>query len=196
MTHSLHLRFTDHCNATRYLNPALQTRNNQVFRVLVRNWKNNDSLITNMFGYFQMAWYRNLTGRFCGVVSRSIYELRRILTSLLHTKKKKKQKETNQDTRTSYKKSNIWSRVRKWLNRSGRLHYGSATNQTFSNMYIVQDPFSGGWTLSCHSVLCNVGSIISSRSGNEPALIPGSLFREDRRPDWRKRWKLSLSMTF
>ena len=90
MTHSLHLRFTDHCNATRYLNPALQTRNNQVFRVLVRNWKNNDSLITNMFGYFQMAWYRNLTGRFCGVVSRSIYELRRILTSLLHTKKKKK----------------------------------------------------------------------------------------------------------
>ena len=47
-----------------------------------------------MFGYFQMAWYRNLTGRFCGVVSRSIYELRRILTSLLHTEKKKKQKET------------------------------------------------------------------------------------------------------
>ena len=25
-----------------------------------------------MFGYFQMAWYRNLIGRFCGVVSRSI----------------------------------------------------------------------------------------------------------------------------
>ena len=49
MTHSLHLRFTDHCNATRYLNPALQTRNNQVFRVLVRNWKNNDSLITNVW---------------------------------------------------------------------------------------------------------------------------------------------------
>ena len=45
-------------------------------------------------------------------------------------KTKKTQKETNQDTRTSYKKSKIWLRVRKWLNRSGRLHYGSATSQT------------------------------------------------------------------